>query len=61
MATEARCQNKLHGEIIDEHTIEIMCGSRFCKHSPDQVVLHRFDLLTGDYTTRRFRNPRKAP
>jgi hypothetical protein len=60
MNPEARCQHKKHGEIIDNHTIDIVCGSRFCKLTADEVVVHRFDLSTGDYTTRRYANPRKA-
>ena len=58
--SELRCQSKKYGEIIDDHTVEVLCTSQFCKLSPNEVVLHRFNILTGEYTTRRFANPRKA-
>jgi hypothetical protein len=57
---ELRCDNKKHGEVIDDHTVEVLCNSQFCKLSPDEVVLHRFDLLTGAHTTHRYAKPRKA-
>jgi hypothetical protein len=52
--TELRCEAKLHGVVIDEDCVEIACNSRFCLHNPGEVVVHRFNLKTGEFTTRRF-------
>ena len=61
---ELKCEgNKLHGLVVDEGevkpqgVIEFRCDSRFCGKRPGVVVLHRFDLSTGDYETRRYSEP----
>lgn len=54
---ELRCDSKKHGEIIDEHTIEVMCKSRFCGSRPGEiVVIHRFDLISQTMTTKKYRD-----
>jgi len=56
---ELRCQKKLHGK-IDGNVIELGCQSRFCGKRPGLVVLHRFNVQTGELIdTRRFADPVK--
>lgn len=55
--TDLRCNNKKHGEMIDERTFEVKCSSRFCGAAPGVVVLHRFDVQTGEHTTRVYKDP----
>lgn len=44
---ELRCrQRKLFG-IVDAGVLEVRCQSKFCGQ-PGVVVIHRFDLLTGE-------------
>jgi hypothetical protein len=57
-AKELRCeQGLLHGIVLPDGTLEVKCHSRFCGHMPGVVVLHRFDVHTGEVTTRRYRDP----
>jgi hypothetical protein len=60
---ELRCKgNKLHGLVVSEFAegmIEFRCNSRFCGKEPGVIVLHRFDLGTGDVETRRYSDPAK--
>lgn len=44
---EIRCGKKLHG-IIRDGVLEVQCRSRFCKPRPDAVVMHRWDITTGE-------------
>lgn len=54
---DLRCDGKLHGK-VDDGVIEVTCKSRFCGWRPGIVVLHRFDLASGELTgTQRFKNP----
>jgi hypothetical protein len=57
---DLRCISKKHGVLlIDEHVVEIKCNSRFCGAAQGVVVLHRFDLQTGECIgTRRFQYPK---
>lgn len=55
--TDLRCGSKKHGETIDDHTVEVKCSSKFCGAGPGVVVLHRFDILSGDSTTRVYKDP----
>jgi len=57
--TEMRCSAKLHGVVIDGRFYEVSCGSRWCGKRTGNVVLHRFDLFTGEMTTRYFKEPPK--
>jgi hypothetical protein len=59
MATPLRCSSKKHAEVINDHTIEVKCSSRFCGAGRGVVILHRFDLTTGKSTTRIYRDPIK--
>jgi hypothetical protein len=46
---ELRCGAKLHGTVEDgAGTLEVKCDSRFCGHRSGVVVLHKFDLHTGE-------------
>lgn len=57
MQQELRCATKLHGVLPEPHTLEVSCGSKFCGKAPGVVVIHRFNLLTGECSTRLFRQP----
>lgn len=55
---ELRCPHKLHGMLIAEGVLEVKCDSKFCGHGPGVVVLHRFDVKTGELLeTKSFKNP----
>lgn len=61
---ELRCEgNKLHGLVVQEDevkpqgTVEFRCDSRWCGASSGTVVLHRFDLDTGECHTRKYKEP----
>jgi len=53
---ELRCESKKHGELIEPgQTIEIKCDSRFCGARPGVIVLHKFDVTSGELVgTNRF-------
>jgi hypothetical protein len=57
VTTSLRCQSKKHAELISDHVIEVKCSSRFCGARRGVVVLHRFNLTTGEMTTRKFSEP----
>jgi hypothetical protein len=44
---ELRCPSKKHGEVLDDHTVEVKCDSRFCGAAPGTVVLHKFDTRSN--------------
>jgi hypothetical protein len=54
---EARCDGKLHGEIIDGRYFEVKCRSRWCGYRSGVVVIHRFNIETGERSTKLFRDP----
>lgn len=57
---ELRCDAKMHGR-MDGLTIEVVCKSVFCGNAPGVLVLHTFDLKTGELiSTRSFKNPGKV-
>lgn len=57
---DIRCQYKLHGIIISEGVLEVKCDSRLCGANSGVVVLHRFDLKSGELVeTLRYKQPRK--
>jgi len=58
---ELRCGAKKHGELIAEGTLlEVKCSSRFCGHQPGTVVLHRFDVVTGELVeSAQFKDPNR--
>lgn len=59
MTIELRCSNKLHAIVADDGVIEVRCRSVFCGYTAGTVVLHRFDVHTGQCTTQRFKDPGK--
>lgn len=57
---ELRCDNGIKfGEVLpEEGLIEVKCRSRRCGHEAGTVVLHRFDLETGEQKgTLQFKDP----
>ena len=61
MEVDLRCSSKKHAILIlDKNLIEIKCDSRFCGAQRGVVILHRFDLGTGEMTqTMQFKSPGK--
>jgi hypothetical protein len=61
---ELRCSgNKLYGLVVDGEAtgiLEVRCTSRFCGKQDGVVVLHQFNLGTGEYQTRKYKEPRKG-
>lgn len=56
---ELRCPNVLHGIITEQGLLEVDCRSRWCGKEPGNVVLHRFNLETGELVeTLKFKAPR---
>lgn len=54
---ELRCGGRIHG-VINTGTIEVKCRSKSCGASAKVVVMHRFDLRTGELVeTLKFKNP----
>lgn len=56
---DLRCAHKKLAELdLEEKTLDVKCGSRFCGARPGVVVIHRFDAQTGELKeTKRFRDP----
>lgn len=56
---DLRCDNKLHGVLdTDEELLEVRCTSRWCGKRNGIVVLHRFNVHTGELVeTLRFKDP----
>jgi len=54
MATELRCDKRLHGILTDDGILEISCRSALCGHRDGVVVIHRFDCLTGKFIDTKF-------
>lgn len=60
MATELRCESRLHAVLTDNGLIEIKCRYDKCGASADTTVLHYFDPITGNLVeTKKFRDPSK--
>ncbi len=60
---ELRCAFKLHGILLTSScgTLEVKCDSQLCGASKGLIILHRFDLETGDLSeTLRFKQPKKG-
>jgi len=45
--------------MVEDHHLEVKCSSRFCGAGNGVVVLHVFDLATGEMETKRFNDPLK--
>ena len=57
---EIRCTNKKHGE-LENGVFETTCNSRFCGAGAGIVVLHGFNVASGELVyTKKFKNPRKG-
>ncbi len=58
---ELRCGGTMHGRVDVEHlTLEVKCKRRKCGVQPGVVVLHTFDLQTGELLdTKKFADPRR--
>jgi hypothetical protein len=59
-AGELRCrEGKLFGVVV-EGVLEVRCQSKFCPPHPGVVVIHRFDLETGErLEDKRYKTPPK--
>ena len=59
---ELRCDSSiLHGIMVGDGIIELPCRSRWCGKRPGVVVLHRFNINTGELLeTLRFSEPKVA-
>lgn len=57
---ELRCDNKLHGLLLDDGVVEMKCNSRFCGAISGVTVLHQFSITTGELLgTETFQDPPK--
>lgn len=58
---ELRCIGTMHGKLdIHEGKLEVKCGRRRCGAGRGIVVLHTFDLITGELVgTKKFADPAK--
>ena len=58
---ELRCGGTMHGKLdIHDGKLEVKCGRRGCGAGRGVVVLHTFDLETGEMVgTRKFADPVK--
>lgn len=58
---DLHCGNKLHGRLLDNGLLEVGCQSRMCGKEAGNVVLHRFDPLTGELVeTLRYKQPQRT-
>lgn len=59
MSIQLRCEGTLHGIVSDDArgTLERTCHQRRCGYRKGTVILHTWDLTTGQVTTKRFREP----
>lgn len=51
---ELRCGKRLHGYLDEDGRLEVACRSALCGHVDGTVVIHVFDLKTGDLMDTRF-------
>lgn len=57
MAIELRCGKRLHGVLTDDGVLEVACRSALCGHEPGVLVIHRFDVSTGEFLdTKRYKD-----
>lgn len=57
---ELRCGSKILHGITEGDTIEVTCRSKWCGKAPGVVVLHTFNIHTGELVeTRKFAEPRE--
>lgn len=49
MSVELRCEKRLHGILTEDGELHISCRSALCGHKDGEVVIHRFNAVTGDF------------
>jgi hypothetical protein len=55
---ELRCPSEILHGVVDDNIIEVRCRSNWCGHRAGTVVIHRFDLKTGEcVSTLCFKDP----
>jgi len=61
MATKfLRCSSRLHGVVVESGRLEIKCKSPRCGAAKGIVVLHYFDLQSGEMVdTKRYQDPER--
>lgn len=58
---DMRCNSKMHGRLTDDGLFEVSCGSAFCGKKPGVVVLHRFNVKTGELVeTKKYKDTPKV-
>lgn len=56
---ELRCNNRMHGVILEDGILEVKCGNNLCGARSGVIVLHRFDLNSGELIdTKKFSDPK---
>jgi hypothetical protein len=48
MDVELRCDKRLHGVLTSDGVLEVACRSALCGHRDGVVVIHRFDVQSGN-------------
>jgi hypothetical protein len=57
---ELRCGGTMHAKLLEDNLLEVKCGRRSCGARRGVVILHTFDLTTGQMTgTAKFAEPPK--
>lgn len=57
---ELRCGTTMHGRMLDDYRLEVRCKRRACGRVPGVIVLHVFDIRTGELVdTKKFADPQK--
>lgn len=55
---QLRCDHRIHGIVREENRLEVKCTRRACGVVSGVVVLHYFDLTTGELVdTKKFSDP----
>lgn len=55
---ELRCGGTMHGKLELPHKLEVKCGRRGCGAKRGVIVLHTFNLETGEMIgTKQFADP----
>lgn len=55
---QLRCSNGILFGEVNEDILEVKCKSGRCGKRPGVVVLHQFNLITGEVTTKKFKEPK---
>lgn len=55
---DLRCPTRLQAVLHEDGVLEVRCKNNRCGHAPGVVVIHRFNIKTGDLIdTKRYRDP----